>query len=55
MKYQNTIKEFLHEKLNQKHGREIEIISMKYLGIRGYAVKFQFLDDEYIKSEIVKL
>lgn len=45
----------LLQKLNQKHGREIEIISVKYLNMKGYAVKFRFLDDGYEKSELVKL
>jgi len=48
------IEENLKKQLENKHGREIEIISHKFLGMRGFAVKFKFLDDGYEKSEIVK-
>jgi hypothetical protein len=49
------IKPQLLKKLNERHGREIEIISTKYLNLKGYAVKFRFVDDGYEKSELVKL
>lgn len=49
------IKEEAKRLLEAKHGREIKIILVKFLGMKGYAIKFQFLDDEYIKSEIIKI
>lgn len=50
-----SVKEQLTNILQNKHGRDIKIISVKDLRIKGFAVKFIFLDDNYEKSELVRL
>jgi len=50
-----TITEQLKKKIEWKHGRKVKIIDKKYLGPKGFGVKFIFLDDGYTKSELVKL
>ena len=50
----DTISDTLKRKLEWKHGRKIKIISVKNLGIKGFGVKFKFLDDGYTKSEVVR-
>jgi len=50
-----TITEQLQANIETKHHRTVKILSKKSLGMRGYGVKFQFLDDGYIKSEVIRL